>query len=323
MATDVSLGGKQAGAFKTFPEFTKLTLADKAKYEPFIRDFPPYDDISFATLMMWWNSLDSCSIAQLNGNLIISYWMPGMEQFSGLSVVGTNKIDETICTIFDHQQAKGEKPRLAQVPEFTIEHLVHPELFEFKTMRNFDEYVVKLSKFLPINHALSYRRHRIKKFLSCIGDKQAIVRPVDLSLEDNKRLLLEAATTWPTKGTINDIVKMSNEALLVAIEHAEEIGTENLCLFVDNEIQAFILYHLPNDRQYASFSHAKVGTDIPYTYDYMVYAFSKWFVDHEIIYVNITSDLGLPMLRALKLALGPCNYFRKYIVEPARPESEL
>jgi hypothetical protein len=56
---------------------------------------------------------------------------------------------------------------------------------------------------------------------------------------------------------------------------------------------------------------------IPYTYDYAIYAFAEWLTDCGVQYVNIDGDAGAPLLRALKLALGPCNYFRKYTIKPA------
>jgi hypothetical protein len=60
-----------------------------------------------------------------------------------------------------------------------------------------------------------------------------------------------------------------------------------------------------------------IDNDIPYIFDYLVYAFSRWFFDKGVRYVNIDSDLGLPLARMLKVALGPVNYFRKYTIEPA------
>src|SRR5689334_20268559 len=91
-------------AFSTFPEFGRLTLKDKAQYEAYIRDMPPVDDISFSALMGWWNPLDNMSVAELNGNLVVPYWMAGAERHSGLSLIGTENIDQSIATIFDYQR---------------------------------------------------------------------------------------------------------------------------------------------------------------------------------------------------------------------------
>jgi len=308
---------KPADVFKTFPEFSKLTYADREKYEALIKDLPPLASLPFSNLMTWWNSLDSAAVATLNGNLIISYWLPGSDKVSGISFIGTNKVDESICEILDHLKRKGERPRLVHVPEFIISHMQHPELFEFKSERNDDEYVYEVSKFYPITKNVSFRRHRIKKFMSHTKDREVVVKSLDISEYENKQLLLQCAAEVPRKGTVNEIARHSDEALVSAIENAEYIGVDNVCLFVNHELHAFMLFSRPADKRYIIFSHVMVRYDIPYTYDYMVYGFAKWLTESGVQYANLDSDLGMPLLRMLKLALGPTEYFRKYTIEPA------
>lgn len=315
--TNSTSGDSNTKMFKTFPEFSRLTFANKEVYEALIREYLPIADISFAILMLWWNSLDSLAVSLLNDNVVISYWLPGDEKRSGLSIVGTNKIDESLCTIFDYLQAKGDDARMVYVPEFVISHIEHPELFRFIGERSHDEYILSLNKYYPLRHAVSYRRHRVNKFLSKVDESQIAVKSLDLSLEENQQTLLECDAKWPTKGTINELVKISGEAMRNAIINADAVGMENVCLYIGNKPHAYILYQLPADKRYAIFSHAKINYDIPYTFDYMVYAFSRWFIDQGISLINIDCDLGLPMLRMIKLALGPTNYFRKYTITPA------
>lgn len=137
------------GQFKTFPEFSKLTFDDRKRYESLIAGYPPVSNYSFAGLKLWWDPLGSCAVSLLNDNLVISYWWPGNEKLTGLSVVGTNRIDETICVIFDHMKAKGERARLVHVPEFVLAHLEHPELFILKEERDVNEYIYEVSRFYP------------------------------------------------------------------------------------------------------------------------------------------------------------------------------
>src|SRR5687768_17214608 len=99
MDTHTSIDSKPSDIFKVFPEFSKLTLADRKKYEMLVRGYPPLSDVSFASLMNWWNALDSCAVSTLNGNLIFSYWLAGIEDMSGISIMGTEQIDESICFI--------------------------------------------------------------------------------------------------------------------------------------------------------------------------------------------------------------------------------
>lgn len=314
--TNVTIGDRPAGVFKTYPEFSKLTLGDRKKYEALIRDYPPMSEYSFPTLMNWWNTLDSCAVATLNGNLVISYWLPGGDRSTGISVVGVNDVDATMCAVLDELKRNGETPRLVHVPEFVVSHMSHPELFNFKSERAYDEYVLDLNRYYPMKRMKGLRRHRIRRFLSSVGDAKIVVKSIDLADEDNQRMLLGYAKAWPRRGTVNALVKHSDDAMKVSIENAEILGTENICLMIDGEIHAFLLYTQPSDSHYAIFSHVMVRYDVPYVYDYLAYAFAEWLLDRGIRYLNLDSDLGVPMLRVLKLALGPCNYFRKYTVTP-------
>src|SRR6185369_7708435 len=127
--------------FKTFPEFSKLTLADKAEYEELIKNMPSIHDISFFGLMTWWNPLGSMQISLLNGNLVIPYWLPGDDKHSGLSLVGTNDVDESLCILFDHLREKGDPIRLVNVPDFVVANVRFHEMFNFKEERQYNEYV--------------------------------------------------------------------------------------------------------------------------------------------------------------------------------------
>jgi hypothetical protein len=308
-----SLDDKPAGAFKTFPEFSKLTFADKETYEALIAQYPPIASISFTDLITWWNPLNSCAVSELNGNLVISYWLPGAEQQSGLSLLGTHNIDESLCVLFDYFSQRNEKPRVIRVPEFVLSQVQYPELFVSKEEREFGEYVYDISKFYPLNHLISYRRHRVRKFLSQISEDRITIKSLDLSSYNNQRLLLE--NDWPRTG-INKIARVEDEAIETSIEHASLLGLENLCLYVDGVLRGYCLYYHPADKRYIIFKHAKVDYEIPRTLDYMIYAFAARYADKGVTYVNLDSDLGLPFLRMFKLALGPSNFFRKYTVEP-------
>jgi len=308
----------QTKTFKTFPEFSKLTLADRERYEELIKDYPPISDISFATLMLWWNQLGSLAISLLNGNLVISYWLPGDERRSGLSLIGKHNVDESLCTIFDYLQERNEAPRIIQVPEFVVSHMHHPELFRFEGERTLDEYIIPIDKFYPLSHVISYRRHRIRKFLSGVDEGRISVRSIDLSQEENRSLLLDSVKLWPKKGTINAPSKMSEEALHASVAEAEQLGIENVCLFVGGTLHAFLLYQSPADKRYVIFAQAKLSYELPFLFDYVAYAFAKWFAERGVTQVNLDVDFGIPMFRIIKLALGPQNFFRKYTVEPAR-----
>jgi hypothetical protein len=273
--------------------------------------------------MLIWNTLDSCAVATLNDNLIISYWLPGMEQYSGLSVVGEHAIDETICAVFDHMLDGGESPRLVHVPESVITHIKHPELFVCKPERDFDEYVFKISDFCPLNNVNEFRRKRVKNFITNVGEESIVVKSLDLKDRANVRLLLDCTESWYITGKPNARMKFESNAIGVALANHDVLGIENLCLFVDGELQGFCLYHRSRDNRYIFGVSARFNAVIPYAFDYGLYAFCRKFADEGASYLNMDYDLGNKFMRTLKLSLGPSEFIHKYTIEPAGAQSEL
>ncbi len=312
--------GGQPQAFKEFPVFTKLAMSDRRQFESLVQQYPPISDITFTTLMLWWNHLNSLAVASLNSNLIISYWLPGDDRWSGLSVLGTSAIDETISHVFDYLKLHrgDEDTKLVHIPEFVIEQMQHPELYSYDPERDLDEYVIPVSKSYPLNHMVSFRRRRVRSFMDAVDEHSVSVRSVDLTVKANKERLRAATNRWPKKGTLSMPSQLSEEALSLALNDSEALGIENVCLFIGDTLHAFALYYQPSDKRYAIISHIRLSQSLPFLLDYLLYVFSRWFAEQNILFLNLDVDFGTPVLRMIKLMLGPDNFFRKYTVRPAR-----
>jgi hypothetical protein len=300
----------------TFPAFSRLTLADREEYESFTKDFPPQSDISFTSLMIWWNSLGGLAVSRLNGNLVISYWLPGDEARSGLSLVGDQSVDESICTIFDYLRERGEKPRLVNVPDFVVNNMRYPEIFTFGVGAEGDEYLIPISRFASLENMPAYMRIRARKFIRHFGEENVKVEKFNLKSARNRQLLLDLTSGWPLKG-INNINKLEREVLPVAVKLSPALGVKGAVVSVCGEIQALCLYFPTSHSEHAIISHARVNYDIPRIFDYIVYAFSRHLAGEGYKYMNIHSDNGSPRMRTIKIALKPEGFFRKYTVEPS------
>ena len=317
MSSDVTVSNRPTDAFKTFPEFSKLTFADREAYQKLIAAYPPVDDISFPSLMTWWNSFNNAAVALLNGNIVLSYWLPGMEQYSGLAIVGNRKVDESICTLFDAMIADKKQPRLVHVPEFTVSSLEHPELFTITPMSEFDEYIVSLANLSDLSRMTSVQLKRIEAFARQTATKRVSVRTLDLANDADLRLLRQGLDSWSRTTKGNNFSQFSDNNVNEVFERASMLGTKNLCLFVDDELQCFTFYDLTHDNRYANIGNIRVNDRYPYTFDYANHVFAKVMAGQGMQFANISHDLGLQRLRSLKLSLRPVSYFRKYIIEPA------
>jgi hypothetical protein len=309
------LGDKQA-TFKQFPEFSKLQYADKAAYERLIKDFPPLYDISFTALMTWWNPLGDMSISLLNDNVVVPYWLPGDVKHSGLSLIGTEKIDESFCALLDHLKSQGRPARLINVPDFVISQVEYPELFIFKEQRKYDEYVIPLDRFYPLKNMTAHRRQKVEKSLANLDEKSMQTRALDLHDAKSRKLLLDTAKKWQGR-SINNYGKLELEAVKDALEHAVELKVDNVCLFVDNELYGFCLYETPADKRYVGLRHIKATHTSALKFELIGYMFAKYFVERGFMYADVGADFSILPLRMFMLTLGASHFFRKYTVEAA------
>lgn len=301
--------------FKPFPEFTRLTLAHREPYINFIKQFPPISDISFAKIIDWWEYFGDIGLSELNGNLVVSYQNYVDERALGLSIVGKNDIDASICQIFDYLRENGHKVRLVNVPEFVVECLEYPEMFKFFPSPKDDEYVLELARFADIKKCSSLKRSRIRRFMQNNIRSNIEIKPIDLSKSTNRKDLLSAIEDWPHKG-VNALGGLETKILQARISSLEDTQVRNSCIFVGGDLQSYIIYYPLHDKTYTMISHARVNYDIPGMFDYMTHAFSQYLLNEGFMYANIHSDFDSLPVRVFKIALKPAKFFRKYIVEP-------
>ena len=302
--------------FKTFPEFSRLTIADRDEYESYIESYPPVSDISFALLMTWWNTTDNMAVALLNGNLVLSYWIPGDEKHSGLSLIGTRRVDESLCILFDYLRDKGDPVKLVNVPSFVLNRVQYPELFSFKEDRRYDEYVVPVVNYYPLENITVPKRIRIRRRLRALEPSEVIVKELDLTDSEDKKLLISLGDAWRHKN-INNYGTHERDAMKIAIDEARQLGVHCISLFVDGELYGFCLFEYMLDEQYVTVIYVKATHQSSLGYELMLYKFAEWFSAKGVTYVNLGADMGLMRLRMFMLTIGPTNFFRKYAIYPA------
>lgn len=302
--------------FATFPKFSKLTLEDRDVWEDLVADYPPISDISFPAMMTWWNSLGAIRVSQLNDNLILSYWMPGDEKNSGLSIVGTKKVDETICSIFDYLKERGEEPRLVHVPEFVLQNVQFPEMYACKGERAYDECILQVKKFAVVENIPLLSRRRIRRFLINHGEEGFSVKQLDLSQSQNKQALLDAHERWKNMSPFNKLNQAAEEAMYEYIHKADKIGVENLCFYFNGQLHAYILFSWPASNKYALTTFGAFSFERPGLFEFAGHKFAQWFDEQGVEYLNIDIDWGNIAYRSLQLMLGPSHFFRKYTIKP-------
>lgn len=302
--------------FKTFPEFTKLTLQDREEYESYIKDFPPYANLAFESIMTWWNALGQAAVSRLNDNLIISYWLPGFESDAGLALVGTNEVDSSLCILFDHLAAKGERRRLIFVPESVVRNVQYPELFRFKAQRADYEYILSTAQHADLDSMASWKKQKILRQLNGLENLRVEVRP--LRLEDRKEsvIFLETVKPW-WRRNINFFGELEQDALSLLIKYYRELKLNSVALFIEGRLQGFCIYSIPQDQRYIIVQCIKATSGKLLRFELIGHLFAKYLSERGVELANINSDSGNLPLRMFMLTLGPHNFLHNYIVEPA------
>lgn len=302
--------------FKTFPEFSKLTLNDRKEYEAYVKDFPPTADISFASLMTWWNSLNQAAVSVLNDNLVVSYWMPEFESEAGLALIGINQVDESLCVLFDYLVGQGQRVRSVFVPEFVVGHIRYPELFNFKAQRKDYEYILALSKYANLEEMTGWKRQKIEKQLQKVSSLKLELRPLDFGDPVEYRIFFEASRKW-WKKNINYFGSVEWDAMKLAVQNYSQLGLESIALFIEGHLQGFCIYFRSHDSKYVTVHFIKATGSKMLKFELIGHLFAKHLFESGVQYVNINTDVGNLPLRMFMLTLGPTDFFRKYTIEPA------
>lgn len=308
---------KGVSHFKTFPEFTKLTLDDRELYERLTSRFPTTIHYSFPALMMWWGVIDDCLVSELNGSLVFSFWVPGMEDESGLGILGDQKIDETICELLDYMKKNHKAARLVHVPDFSLKSIKYPDLFKFTSEPDYDEPIVDIKDFASFDNLPSPRRSAVRRLFSEVNEEDVRVEPIDIDNPAEKQLLNHLVDAWEPAGPLNNYAKYEIQGLHGSIADSERLGFSCIGMYVKGELHSFLLYEHVEDK-HVNMGYLRLSYDYPHMIDLALYQYSKWLQHEGAVTANLDSDMGIEVLRTLKLSLGASKYRRFFTVTPAK-----
>lgn len=305
--------------FSTFPEFTELTLGCRDKYNAIVKQFPAIAEISFASLMTWWSSLSNCRVAELNGNLVICYWLPGDEKNSGISLVGVNDIDQSICEIFDYMKSENKICRLVHVPEFVLSNINFPDMFVCHAESDYREVVLSNDLLADINKGPNFVKKKIASFLKSTHGQIVDLRPIDLSNSKNQQLIIEKYFKWKYKKhpmVVNELPKHAEAAFIRTVENAELLNQHTVCQFIDDEMHSFTLFEVPIDSDHVILRYSGFSCEIPGLYEYTCFKLAQRFKADGIKKAVMAIHMGDPRFLTNRISLNPSAIFNKYEIQP-------
>jgi len=303
----------------TFPEFGPLLLDHKEDYERLVAEYPPFSDISFATLHIWWNLEGKLELSVLNENLVLHYHLPFDNENSGYCLVGTHDVDASIQTIFDYLKEQKHPQQLVHVPEFVVDHIQHRHNFVIEEELDYNEYILDSQALASLQDPAHGRtRRKVNRFLREVEERKVEFKELDLSQPDVQEELYDAIVSWSHKApSANDPENTEHHAIKQTLAHATKLGIRHTGLYVDDKLYAIVLYHRPQGKQYYIMHHLKVDYSIPYIFDYMTHHIATKAVEDDVNFLNMEMDLGIDRLRQHKMGLRPVEFFRKFTIKPA------
>jgi len=300
-----------------FPAFAPLALENKDDYEHLIAEYPPFSDIAFATLHIWWNLEGKLELSMLNGNIVINYQLEFDPENSGLCLVGKDHLEDSVRTIFEHLRQNQQPARLVHVPQFVADKLSRQD-FVIEEELDYNEYILDSKALAKLEGSLHGKnRRRVNRFLREVEGRQVEFKQLDLESPEVQKELFEAILAWEnTKSSSNDPDKTERDAIQKTLSHARHLGVKHVGLYIDGELHGIVLFHETHDKNHYVLHHIKVNYSTPYIFYYIVHHVANQAAQAGVNYLNMEMDLGIQNLREHKLALRPVDFFRKFTIKP-------
>lgn len=298
-----------------FPEFSKLDSSHKNEVEFITSRFEPYSDFNFTSLYSW-NINGTTELSILNGNLVLK--IPDYITAELIfSVVGDNRIDETLETLF----TMSDKLRL--VPEIVVKSIKDKDKYRIVEDRDSFDYIYDLKNLSGFEgRRYKWKRKRLKRFEASYAQRLSL-GVVNINSRESRRELHTVFDNWAKerKKQEKDVIHEKN-AIENLLGNSLAFKLVALELRLDGELVGFsINEQLAND--YAICHFQKSILDYQNIDIYLSNQTAKKMLDLGCKYINWEQDLGLEGLRKQKMSYAPVRWLKKYTLQPKKSRLSL
>jgi hypothetical protein len=290
----------------TFPEFSVLDIAHKPQIDAIISRFQPYADFTFVNLFTW-SLNDLAEVSTYHGNLIVRFpdYITGKVTYS---IIGDNKIDETMAGLFQLTDC------LNLVPEVVVGSLRDASRYVLTEDRDGHDYIYDLDAIANLHgQHLKNKRNKLNKFIATYGGKveTRTLTTIDEQTADEIRRLFKR---WAT-GTNKTCHQYEAERIAIdrLLTYIDQLNVLFMIVWIDGEMCAFSVNEVLDDgRAICHYEKALPGYDGAYTF--VINYAAKELRRLGCGVVNWEQDLGLPGLRTAKTSYHPIGFLKKFSV---------
>lgn len=293
-----------------FPTFKKLNILDKQEIEKYTTKFPPYSDYNFTSLWSY-NTKNKINISLLNHNLIVEFQDYTTDsQF--YSIIGNNKIIESINKIFEYLKINKKPLFLKLVPEIVVNNNleISKDFYVKEDLDNHD-YIISSENVSKLQ-GLKFRNKKglTNKFKKSYSNHKIV--QLDLKEKKHHKDIIAVFEKWKeSKEKSTD--KLDKGALIKLLESASYFELVVFGLY-DKKMIGFSIFENINN-EYAIGHFMKGNKEYKGIFEVLYQHNAKHFHSQGIKFLNIEQDMGEKGLRFSKGLWRPTHYLKKYIIE--------
>jgi hypothetical protein len=295
-----------------FPSFKLLELSDQAAIEAVTRRYPPYSDLEFGSLWSW--NVKGEIAWSLAGETLVFRLTDYDTGRPFLTFLGEGRgVTEDLLAL---STASGWGATLRLVPEASALTL-DPAHFAIEESRDHFDYVYDLERYVTFaGGVLQTRRTYLNGFRRRYPGY--VARPLDLGCS---RVHAEISALWRVwEDNRGESVPSERAAFTRFMEAQAHFDTIATGVFVGAALAAVDISVLLPDG-YGNCLFKKADIRFHGAYAALMHETAKALLARDCTWLNCEQDLGLPGLRAAKLAFAPAGFLRKFSVRRAPSRS--
>jgi len=289
-----------------FPNFSKLSIDDRAEVTRLTAEFEPYSDFNFVSLFCW-DTDDTTEVSVLNDNLVVRMadYMTGQVVYS---LLGNKRIEETLNQMFELTD------RLEFVPEVVIKSIQNRQKYFISEDRDQFDYIYRMRDHVDLQGGhFKVKRNKVNKFTRTYID-QLSLKKIDFNNENDKAEIDEVFKQWTSvRCKENDEVEREEKAIVRLFAVGSSLGLIGVKLYVNKQCAGFSVNEVINDA-YAICHFQKSILEFENADVFLSSVVVRDLAHFGCTYINWEQDLGIAGLRNLKQSYNPEFFLKKYTV---------
>lgn len=296
--------------------FAPLTSGDLDTLRATMASLPPYSDFD-ATSLWSWSVEGTTEIAFPPGGAVIRT-LDYVTGETSIWAAASSRADEVLALAWEVAVRDLDDPAISLVPEHTVALLEQPDRFAFERNRDEDDYIIDVETGHDPSSWKKKRRKALREFEAFASSGHSVT---GLSLGEavSRYDLLAMFDRWQDSTSRDDAeVEIERAAIARLVEAPWLSAVEVLVLETPRDgLIGFSVVEAVRENV-GNVHFAKGDRRAPGVFARLTLAERLWAKKAGLATINIEQDLGLPGLRASKLAEQPSAFLRKFTVRLAQ-----